>query len=85
MNNLFNTKEVLVLRALHEKDDHPLSRAKFFFIALVCSFLWYVVPGYLFMGVLGILQVSYSSADRLRHEGPSHLIGLPWHHSCPAL
>ncbi|KAL6911844.1 hypothetical protein ACP4OV_000649 [Aristida adscensionis] len=40
--------------ALHEKDEFPkgssrqISRAKFFVIALVCSFAWYVVPGYLF-------------------------------------
>ncbi|KAG4971619.1 hypothetical protein JHK84_037694 [Glycine max] len=61
MNNLFNTNELLVLRALHEKDDHPLSRAKFFFIALVCSFLWYVVPGYLFMGVLGALTLDWTA------------------------
>ncbi|KAI4296464.1 hypothetical protein L6164_036420 [Bauhinia variegata] len=35
---------------LHEKDkdNRRLSRAKFFFIALVCSFSWYVIPGYLF-------------------------------------
>ncbi|WJX26405.1 oligopeptide transporter 4, variant 2 [Trifolium repens] len=41
---------VSLFRALHEKDDddHRISRAKFFFIALVCSFSWYVIPGYLF-------------------------------------
>lgn len=35
-------------RALHEKDNQRLSRGKFFVIALVCSFSWYVFPGYLF-------------------------------------
>ena len=35
-------------RALHEKDDNRMSRGKFFSIALICSFAWYIVPGYLF-------------------------------------
>lgn len=35
-------------RALHEKDTQRMSRGKFFVIALVCSFSWYVFPGYLF-------------------------------------
>ncbi|OIV97835.1 hypothetical protein TanjilG_12592 [Lupinus angustifolius] len=41
--------QVSLFRALHEKDDgHGLSRGKFFLIALICSFTWYLVPGYLF-------------------------------------
>lgn len=35
-------------RALHENDKSRMSRGKFFMIALICSFSWYVVPGYLF-------------------------------------
>jgi len=35
-------------RALHEKDENRMSKGKFFLIALICSFAWYVVPGYLF-------------------------------------
>lgn len=34
-------------RALHEKDHKRMSRGKFFLIALVCSFSWYILPGYL--------------------------------------
>ncbi|KAK4401796.1 Oligopeptide transporter 4 [Sesamum angolense] len=40
--------QVSLFRALHEKDGKRMSRAKFFLIALICSFTWYVVPGYLF-------------------------------------
>lgn len=39
---------MLFCRALHEKDEQRMTRAKFFLIALICSFSWYVVPGYLF-------------------------------------
>ncbi|KAJ4964899.1 hypothetical protein NE237_016748 [Protea cynaroides] len=40
--------QVSLFRALHEKDDRRMSRAKFFLIAFVCSFCWYAIPGYLF-------------------------------------
>ncbi|KAL0352608.1 UNVERIFIED_CONTAM: Oligopeptide transporter 4, partial [Sesamum calycinum] len=40
--------QVSLFRALHEKDSGKHSRARFFLIALVCSFSWYIVPGYLF-------------------------------------
>jgi len=53
-NHYTYINELLICRALHEKDEGGLSRAKFFFIALVCSFLWYVVPGYLFTTLTNI-------------------------------
>lgn len=34
-------------RALHDKDSRRLSRGKFFLIAMICSFSWSIVPGYL--------------------------------------
>ncbi|KAG8632780.1 oligopeptide transporter 2 [Manihot esculenta] len=40
--------QVSLFRALHEKDDNRMSRGKFFLIALICSFSWYLFPGYLF-------------------------------------
>ncbi|GLT60566.1 hypothetical protein SLA2020_333280 [Shorea laevis] len=40
--------QVSLFSALHEKDNSRMSRGKFFLIALVCSFAWYVFPGYLF-------------------------------------
>ncbi|KAK0588616.1 hypothetical protein LWI29_003229 [Acer saccharum] len=39
--------QVSLFRALHEKDEERMSRAKFFVIALICSFSWYLVPGFL--------------------------------------
>ncbi|MED6106529.1 oligopeptide transporter 4 [Stylosanthes scabra] len=47
--------QVSLFRALHEKEEgRRVSRAKFFFIALLCSFTWYVVPGYLFQTLTSI-------------------------------
>ncbi|KAK7311723.1 hypothetical protein RJT34_10034 [Clitoria ternatea] len=40
--------QVSLFRALHEKEERRMSRGKFFLIALICSFAWYVVPGFLF-------------------------------------
>ncbi|OVA15236.1 Oligopeptide transporter [Macleaya cordata] len=52
--------QVSLFRALHEKDDQRMSRAKFFLIALVCSFSWYVVPGYLFPTLTSISWVCWA-------------------------
>ncbi|XP_031383463.1 oligopeptide transporter 4-like [Punica granatum] len=52
--------QVSLFRALHEKDDEAkISRAKFFVIALSCSFLWYIVPGYLFTTLTSISWVCW--------------------------
>ncbi|GLT30336.1 hypothetical protein SLA2020_051400 [Shorea laevis] len=40
--------QVSFFRALHEKDNSKKSQGKFFLIALICSFAWYVFLGYLF-------------------------------------
>ncbi|KAL5190325.1 Oligopeptide transporter 2 [Glycine soja] len=42
--------QVSLFRALHEKEKKRgrMSKETFFLIALTCSFVWYVVPGYLF-------------------------------------
>ncbi|XP_059629773.1 oligopeptide transporter 4-like [Cornus florida] len=39
--------QVSLFRALHEKDHRRMTRGKFFSIALICSFSWYLFPGYL--------------------------------------
>jgi hypothetical protein len=36
---------------MHEKEKRRMTRAKFFLIALICSFVWYTVPGYLFLTI----------------------------------
>ncbi|KAK9942891.1 hypothetical protein M0R45_008534 [Rubus argutus] len=49
-------------RALHEKEekgDRRISRAKFFLIALVCSFSWYAFPGYLFTTLTNISWICW--------------------------
>ncbi|KAI9121481.1 hypothetical protein K1719_008514 [Acacia pycnantha] len=51
--------QVSLFRALHEKDDQKPTRAKFFFIALLCSFIWYLVPGYLFSTLTSISWVCW--------------------------
>lgn len=46
-------------RALHEKEQRRMSRAKFFLIAFLCSFAWYAVPGYLFPTLTSISWVCW--------------------------
>ncbi|MCL7043173.1 hypothetical protein MKW94_012095, partial [Papaver nudicaule] len=46
-----NLVQVSLFRALHEKEERAkggLSRTQFFLIAFICSFAYYVFPGYLF-------------------------------------
>nr|AEJ88342.1 putative oligopeptide transporter [Tamarix hispida] len=46
-----NLVQVSLFRALHEKEERPkggLTRTQFFLIAFICSFAYYVFPGYLF-------------------------------------
>ncbi|KAJ6896110.1 oligopeptide transporter 4 [Populus alba x Populus x berolinensis] len=52
--------QVSLFRALHEKDDdHRMTRAKFFVIALAGSFVWYLFPGYLFTTLTSISWVCW--------------------------
>lgn len=69
--------QVSLFRALHEKDDGRTSRAKFFLIAMVCSFVWYAVPGYLFPTLTSISWVCWSfSKSVTAHQLGSGLRGL---------
>ncbi|KAG6652741.1 oligopeptide transporter 4-like [Carya illinoinensis] len=51
--------QVSLFRALHEHENERMSRAKFFLIALICSFSWYLVPGYLFSTLTSISWVCW--------------------------
>ncbi|XP_062219974.1 oligopeptide transporter 4-like isoform X2 [Phragmites australis] len=56
--------QVSLFRALHEKEEFPkgsrqISRSKFFLVALICSFAWYAVPGYLFPTLTSISWVCW--------------------------
>ncbi|CAI9771308.1 unnamed protein product [Fraxinus pennsylvanica] len=52
--------QVSLFRALHEKESSRNSKGKFFFIALVCSFSWYIFPGYLFPTLSNISLLCYA-------------------------
>ncbi|KAK2978667.1 hypothetical protein RJ640_019124 [Escallonia rubra] len=46
-----NLVQVSLFRALHEKEERPkggVTRTQFFLISFICSFAYYVFPGYLF-------------------------------------
>ncbi|KAG6710957.1 hypothetical protein I3842_05G028900 [Carya illinoinensis] len=51
--------QVSLFWALHEHENERMSRAKFFLIALICSFSWYLVPGYLFSTLTNISWVCW--------------------------
>ncbi|KAG6532601.1 oligopeptide transporter 4-like [Zingiber officinale] len=55
--------QVSLFRALHEKDERRMSRAKFFVIVLACSFTWYTVPGYLFPTITNISWVCWAFSN----------------------
>ena len=44
---------------MHEKDEQRMTRAKFFLVALICSFSWYLFPGYLFTTLSSISWVCW--------------------------
>ncbi|XP_030459049.2 oligopeptide transporter 4 [Syzygium oleosum] len=57
--------QVSLFRALHERDEQRMSRAKFFLIALICSFSWYVVPGYLFSTLTNISWICWAFSNSI--------------------
>ncbi|KAL5705509.1 oligopeptide transporter 4 [Ranunculus cassubicifolius] len=69
--------QVSLFRALHEKDERRMSRGKFFLIALICSFSWYIVPGYLFRTLTSISLLCYAFPKSVTfHQIGSGLEGL---------
>ncbi|WVZ86933.1 hypothetical protein U9M48_033644 [Paspalum notatum var. saurae] len=52
--------QVSLLRALHEKEERRMTRGKFFLIALICSFTWYTVPGYIFPTITAVSWVCWA-------------------------
>ncbi|TYI82618.1 hypothetical protein E1A91_D05G233500v1 [Gossypium mustelinum] len=68
--------QISLFRALHEKEENNdgkrrISRLKFFVIALVCSFCWYVFPGYLFQTLQSISLVCLA----FPHSVTAHQVG----------
>ncbi|ONK55788.1 uncharacterized protein A4U43_C10F990 [Asparagus officinalis] len=60
--------QVSLFRALHEKENTRSSRAKFFTIALICSFAWYAVPGYLFQTLTTVSWVCWAFPNSIRAQ-----------------
>ncbi|XP_042479613.1 oligopeptide transporter 7-like isoform X1 [Macadamia integrifolia] len=57
-----NLVQVSLFRALHEKEERSkggLTRIQFFLIAFVCSFAYYVFPGYLFPMVTSLSWICW--------------------------
>ncbi|CAA2976406.1 oligopeptide transporter 4-like [Olea europaea subsp. europaea] len=65
--------QISLFRALHEKENEDgdengdgsvgqkqMSRFKFFLIALLCSFCWYIVPGYFFLTLQSISWICWA-------------------------
>lgn len=50
---------IYTCRALHDKETRGMTRGKFFLIALICSFTWYTVPGYLFPTLTAVSWVCW--------------------------
>ncbi|XP_050207944.1 oligopeptide transporter 4-like [Mercurialis annua] len=55
--------QISLFTTLHEKEEKQngrTSRIKFFMIAMTCSFVWYLVPGYLFQTLTSVAWVCYA-------------------------
>lgn len=64
-------------RALHEKDNKRMTRGKFFLIALVCSFTWYLLPSFLFPALSTISWVCWAFPKSVTaHQIGSGMKGL---------
>ncbi|XP_010244696.1 PREDICTED: oligopeptide transporter 4-like [Nelumbo nucifera] len=73
----YTLAQVSMFRALHEKDDQGMSRGKFFLIALICSFCWCIVPGYLFPTLSSISWICWAfSKSVTAHQIGSGMQGL---------
>ncbi|KAJ8772904.1 hypothetical protein K2173_028081 [Erythroxylum novogranatense] len=67
--------QVSLFSALHEKDRQRMSRGKFFLIALISSFSWYVFPGYLFPTLSAVSWVCWAFPKSVT----AHQIGSGMH------
>ncbi|KAH7538273.1 oligopeptide transporter 6 [Ziziphus jujuba] len=57
-----NLVQVSLFRALHEKEKRPkgyTTRTQFFILVLVCSFAYYIIPGYLLVMITSISWVCW--------------------------
>ncbi|XP_020210870.1 oligopeptide transporter 7 [Cajanus cajan] len=75
-----NLVQVSLFRALHEKDERPkggLTRSQFFVIAFLCSFAYYVFPGYIFQMLTSLSWICWLFPNNvLAQQLGSGLYGL---------
>uniref|UniRef100_A0A7N0UXN5 Oligopeptide transporter 4 n=1 Tax=Kalanchoe fedtschenkoi TaxID=63787 RepID=A0A7N0UXN5_KALFE len=69
--------QVSLFSALHKKDNQRMSRAKFFVIALICSFAWSFVPQYLMPALTYFSWICWAFPNSVTaHQLGSGLRGL---------
>lgn len=70
--------DVSLFRTLHEQEHTKgVSRMQFFIIAAVCSFAWYLLPGYVFTTITSLSWVCWVWKDSIAaHQIGSGLHGL---------
>ncbi|KAL3514300.1 hypothetical protein ACH5RR_027017 [Cinchona calisaya] len=63
--------QVSLFRALHEEDNNRMSRGKFFLIALICSFSWYLFPAFLipFLTSVSVLCLIFPRSVTIQQIG----------------
>ncbi|KAI3840430.1 hypothetical protein MKX03_029897 [Papaver bracteatum] len=75
-----NLVQVSLFRALHEKDKRKkggMTRTQFFMIVLICSFAYYILPGYLFPMLTSLSWVCWVFPKSvLAHQLGSGMSGL---------
>ncbi|KAL4187975.1 hypothetical protein AMTRI_Chr09g21550 [Amborella trichopoda] len=76
----YNLVQVSIFGALHEKEERPkesLTRNQFFLVALICSFAYYALPGYLFPMLTSLSWICWIFPKSvLAHQLGSGLHGL---------
>lgn len=76
----YNLVQVSLFRALHEKEKRTrgsLTRNQFFLIAFICSFAYYVFPGYLFKMLTSLSWICWIFPNSvLAHQLGSGMKGL---------
>ncbi|KAJ6822747.1 putative oligopeptide transporter 7 [Iris pallida] len=92
----YNLVQVSLFRALHEKEKRPkgsMSRNQFFLIAFICSFAYYVFPGYLFKMLTSLSWICWIFPNSIfaqqlgsgMHGLGIAAVGLDWSSICSYL
>ncbi|XP_038886406.1 oligopeptide transporter 6-like [Benincasa hispida] len=75
-----NLVQASLFRALHEKEKRPkrsTTLTQFFILAMICSFAYYIFPGYLFMMLTSFSWLCwFNSKSLLLHQMGSGMNGL---------